>query len=198
MPGFISDLRNGLLVDNHFHYCVFHGSVPGTACRKPFSTRTMGRGGRGAHPTRLPDNGFRPHSRRTGRGRLTAPHGGTSRPFTVVVCTSCQADNDLSVIDELRPAIRRCPSAMLVAAACMLGPITCASRPTGCGVMAVLQPCTNDRKPSGPPRWLGPITDHCQAAVLRDWLERGQWEDQAPPRQLSKHQRWAHNARQSN
>jgi hypothetical protein len=124
--------------------------------------------------------------------------GGTDRPFTVVVCTACTADDDLSVIDELRPAIRRCPRAMLVAAACMLGPLTCASRPAGCGVMAVLQPCTSDRVPSGPPRWIGPITDRGEAAVLRDWLERGHWEKLPPPSELSKHQLWATNARRTN
>lgn len=113
---------------------------------------------------------------RTGHAALTSSHRATERPFTVVVCTACAADHQLSVIDELRPAIRSCPRAMLVSAACMLGPLTCASRPTGCGVMAMLQPCTNDRVPSGPPRWIGPITDHGDAKVLRDWLERGQWE----------------------
>ena len=66
------------------------------------------------------------------RGRtLTSSRRGTDRPFTVIVCTACAADHDLSVIDELRPTIRRCPHAMLVSAACMLGPLTCASRPTG-------------------------------------------------------------------
>ncbi|HUE33581.1 MAG TPA: hypothetical protein VMQ38_11930, partial [Mycobacterium sp.] len=60
---------------------------------------------------------------------MTSPHRGTDRPFTVIVCAACEVDHDLSVVDELRPTIRCCPHAMLVSAACMLGPLTCASRP---------------------------------------------------------------------
>lgn len=131
-------------------------------------------------------------------GTLTSPPRGTDRPFTVIVCTACAADDDLSVVDELRPTIRRCPYAMLVSAACMLGPLTCASRPTGCGVMAVVQPCTNDRVACGPPHWIGPITDNGEAAALRDWLELGQWENTPVPRQLGRHQIWTRSANRSN
>ncbi|OQZ90159.1 hypothetical protein BST11_14355 [Mycobacterium alsense] len=129
---------------------------------------------------------------------MTSPHGGTDRPFTVVVCTACAADDALSVIEELRPTIRRCPRAMLVSATCMLGPLTCASRPTGCGVMALVQPCTDDRTACGPPHWIGPITDYGEAAALCSWLERGQWENTPAPRHLSRHQLWARNAGRSN
>jgi hypothetical protein len=122
---------------------------------------------------------------------VTSSHRATDRPFTVIVCTACSADHDLSVIDELRPTIRRCPRAMLVSAACMLGPLTCASRPTGYGVMAVLQPCTKDRVAFGPPHWIGPITNKFDAAVLRDWLESGQWETTPLPTQVCGYQQWA-------
>ena len=134
---------------------------------------------------------------RAGRATLTSSQGATDRPFTVIVCTACAAEQDLSVIDELRPTIRRCPRAMLVAAACMLGPLTCASRPTGCGVMAVLQPCTTDRVACGPPQWIGPITDDGDTAILRDWLELGQWETTPLPTQLGRHL-WARSASHSN
>ncbi|MGO8850289.1 hypothetical protein [Mycobacterium sp.] len=50
---------------------------------------------------------------------MTSPRRGTDRPFTVIVCAACAADHNLSVIDELRPTIRRCPHAMLVSAACL-------------------------------------------------------------------------------
>ena len=129
---------------------------------------------------------------------MTSGRRGTDRPFTLVVCAACPADHDLSVIEELRPAIRRCPRAMLVAAQCMLGPVTCASRPTGCGVMALVQPCTNDREACGPPHWVGPITDSGEAAALRDWLERGQWENTPVPRALGRHQFWTRNAGRTN
>jgi len=71
---------------------------------------------------------------------------------------------------------------MLVAAACVLGPLSCASRPTGCGVMAVLQQCTNDRMPCALTQLVGPITDRGGAAILGDWLELGQWETVQLPR----------------
>jgi hypothetical protein len=129
---------------------------------------------------------------------LGSPHRATDRPFTVIVCTACAAERDLSIIEELRPAIRRCPRAMLVSAACMLGPLACASRPAGYGVMALLQPCTNDRVASGPPQWIGPIADNCDAAALRDWVERGEWENAPLPRQLSKHEFWTRSAGRSN
>ena len=129
---------------------------------------------------------------------MTAAQRGTDRPFTVIVCFACAARHDLSVIDELRPAIRRCPHALLVSAECMLGPLTCASRPTGCGVMAVVQPCTNDWVACGPPHWIGPITDNGQAAALRDWLELGQWESTPVPRHLDRHQRWTRSDSRSN
>ena len=129
---------------------------------------------------------------------MTSPRRATERPFTVVVCTACAADHNFSVIDELRPTIRRCPRAMLIAAACMLGPLTCASRPSGCGVMALLQPCTNDRVACGPPQWIGPITDYDDAAILRDWLELGQWENIPLPGHLARHHLWAGSAGRSN
>jgi hypothetical protein len=64
--------------------------------------------------------------------------------------------------------------------------------------MALLQPCTNDRVPCGPPHWIGPVTNEEDAAVLRDWLERGQWEDAPLPTQLTGHQLWVRNASRSN
>jgi hypothetical protein len=129
---------------------------------------------------------------------LTTPRRGTDRPFTVVVCTACTGPDDLSVVDQLRPTIRRCPRAMLVSAACMLGPLTCASRPSGRGVMALVQPCTNDRAACGPPHWIGPISDNSQTAALRDWLELGQWENTPVPTHLNRHQLWMGNTGRSN
>ncbi|OBI44205.1 hypothetical protein [Mycobacterium colombiense] len=120
---------------------------------------------------------------------MTPPRRGTDRPFTVIVCAACAVGHELSMIDELRPTIRRCPHSMLVSASCMLGPLTCASRPTG-GVMAVVQPCTSDRLACGAAHWLGPIADSAAAAELRDWLERGQWENTPVPAPLRQHERW--------
>jgi hypothetical protein len=124
-------------------------------------------------------------------GTLSYSRRATDRPFTVIVCAACVGDRSLSVIDELRPTIGRCPHGMLVSAECLLGSLSCASRPTGYGVMAVLQPCTKDRVAFGPPHWIGPITNKFDAAVLRDWLESGQWETTPLPTQLCGYQQWA-------
>lgn len=121
---------------------------------------------------------------------MTTPSRGTDRPFTVIVCSHCAARHGLSVIEELRPAIRRCPRSVLVSAACMLGPLTCASRPTSCGVMAVVQPCTDDRVACGPAHWVGPITDNAGAAALGDWLADGRWESRPVPDELAGHRLW--------
>jgi hypothetical protein len=64
--------------------------------------------------------------------------------------------------------------------------------------MAVLQPCTTDRMACGPPLWIGPITDRCDTAVLRDWIEQGQWENTPLPHQLNRHYRWARSVSRSN
>ncbi|MDP7722882.1 hypothetical protein [Mycobacterium sp. TY814] len=113
---------------------------------------------------------------------------GNARPFTVVVCNACATHQDVPVIEELLPIVRRCPHGMLVSAECMLGPLKCASRPAGCGVMALLQPCTHDRTASGAPYWIGPITNQIEAAILRDWVAGGQWENSPLPSRLNRHQ----------
>ena len=129
---------------------------------------------------------------------MTAASGATDRPFTVVVCTACAGDDAASLIDELRPTVRRCPHAMLVSAGCVCVSLTCASRPAGSGLMAVLQPCTADRVACGSAQWIGPIADDADAAALREWLELGEWENTPLPRQLAAYQRWVHRANRSN
>ena len=64
--------------------------------------------------------------------------------------------------------------------------------------MAVLQPCTHDRVACGPLHWIGPIANEEEAAVLRDWLELGRWEDVPLPPQLGGHHFWVRNTSRSN
>jgi hypothetical protein len=59
---------------------------------------------------------------------MTTSRTGTSRPFTVFLCTSCPAKPEFTVLEELRATIRRCPHGMLVTTACMLGPLACAAQ----------------------------------------------------------------------
>jgi hypothetical protein len=98
----------------------------------------------------------------------------TDRPFTVVVCAGCYPPAGWSVLDELRGSIRRCTHGLLVTAASHDGP----------GTVIILKPCTRDRSPLGPARWVGPVIDRRDAARVCDWVERGEWDIEELPRRL--------------
>jgi hypothetical protein len=121
---------------------------------------------------------------------MTSSRSGTSRPFTVALCTSCTAGPELAVADELLTTIRRCKHGVLVTTACMLGPLTCAARPNRPGTIAIVQPCSVDRLPIGPACWIGPINDKNDVRALCDWLEQGAWDYRAPPDRLRPKLRW--------
>ncbi len=109
---------------------------------------------------------------------------GTDRGFTVVVCSNCGTRRDLSVLQELRASIRRCRHGVLVSAPCPVGTLGCCGRTGRAGALVVLQPCAVDRSPTGPPRWVGPISDRKDLRALRQWLEDGSWHLDALPRRL--------------
>ena len=111
-------------------------------------------------------------------------HTATDRAFALVVCTGCTAEQGISVLDELRATVRSCPHGVLVAAGCMLGPLTCAARPDRPGVLVLLQPCSTDRTPTGSAMWVGPINDRFDAADVADWVRRGEWSLDSLPRHL--------------
>src|ERR1700758_2305021 len=90
------------------------------------------------------------HTDRSRSTTVTSSHCPTSRPFTVVLCTSCAAKSELGVLEALRAAVRRCGHGVLVTTECMLGALACATLHNGAGGMVVLQPCSVDRPPSGP------------------------------------------------
>jgi hypothetical protein len=73
----------------------------------------------------------------------------------------------------------------------MLGALACATRPHGPGTMVILQPCSIDRVPSGPARWIGPINDKNDIRTVRNWLEQGQWDCRALPHRLRAELRWS-------
>lgn len=115
---------------------------------------------------------------------MTSWRRATDRAFTVIVCSCCAAEPGLSVLEELRGSIRRCQHGILVSAPCLLGKLTCAARTDGSGTMVLLQPCSTDRSPVGPPRWVGPITNPADAEAVRAWLERGDWNVGTLPQRL--------------
>ncbi|MGH3637752.1 MAG: hypothetical protein ACRDUX_01870 [Mycobacterium sp.] len=88
------------------------------------------------------------------------------------------------VTNALKESIRRCAHGVLVSSACLRGPLACAARPPAPGAMVVLQPCALDRQPHGPARWIGPIRDEDDVRIVRDWLERGEWDCHALPERM--------------
>ncbi|HZC89588.1 MAG TPA: hypothetical protein VE400_02765 [Mycobacterium sp.] len=88
------------------------------------------------------------------------------------------------LMNLLGNVIRRCPHGMLVTTECLLGQITCATRPAREGAMLLLQPCSIDRTPSAPVQWLGPITDLADARLICAWIGRGEWDFRELPTRL--------------
>lgn len=105
----------------------------------------------------------------------TVPVRATRRPFTLVVCTACEAYGEPSALDALRATVRRCAHGMLVTTGCLLDATACAGSRTR-GVTVVLQPCGVDRRPDGPARWLGPFDGSADVRAVCRWLERGDWD----------------------
>ncbi len=108
----------------------------------------------------------------------------TDRAFKLFVCGECDTQSEPSVHDELRTTIRRCPRGVLVSAECMLGPVTCATRTRGPGVMVLLQPFSGDQVSAGPVRWIGPVVDREDTAAVRKWVESGSWDITSLPLHL--------------
>jgi hypothetical protein len=73
---------------------------------------------------------------------------------------------------------------MLVVTECLVGQITCASRPAKGGAMLLLQLCSIERSPSAPAQWLGPITDLRDARLICEWIRRGDWDCRELPTRL--------------
>ncbi len=129
---------------------------------------------------------------------MTRPGRATQRAFTAVVCTGCADDLATSVLEALRDTIGRCRHGVLVRADCMLGRFICAVRPTGPGVMVLLQPCSTDRKPTGPALRVGPIDAREDIETLCGWLERGDWSQHSLPPTMGTHADWIRRSRATN
>jgi hypothetical protein len=76
---------------------------------------------------------------------MTSGRYSTSHPFTVAICTSCAAEPAERLLQMLRASIRRCPHGMLVTTGCLLGHLTCATRPSHQGALLLLQPCSTQQ-----------------------------------------------------
>ncbi len=112
------------------------------------------------------------------------PGGATRRPFTVIFCATCGSELESVVVQALRESVRSCRHGMLVRAQCLSGPLGCAAHSRTPGVMLVLQPCLIDRSPSAPPCWVGPVSGQGDARIVREWIERGEWNSADLPEAL--------------
>jgi hypothetical protein len=129
---------------------------------------------------------------------VTSWRRATDRPFNVIVCSCCATEPGLSVLQELRESIRRCPHGILVSAPCLLGKLTCAARTDGPGTMVLLQPCSTDRSPLGLPQWIGPLTNPADTEAAQAWIERGRWDIDTLPQRLQSPLNWLHVASSRN
>ncbi|MFF8228064.1 hypothetical protein [Streptomyces caelestis] len=103
------------------------------------------------------------------------------RPFTLVVCTTCRDSADGQVVDGLRQAVRDCTHGVMVATGCMDTFLHC--RPD-CGLYAAVQPCAEDRRPTGAVVRLGHLVSEADAQAVGDWLRAGMPDDGTLPDRL--------------
>lgn len=106
--------------------------------------------------------------------------------FTAVYCglPACpQGAGGSDCADDLRAAIRSCPHGLLVRTGCALPiarrlagstePLPSCSGCSGAGTLVVVQPCDENRWPTGPAVVAGPLHEQQDTVELRDWLVNG-------------------------
>ncbi|MER6526243.1 hypothetical protein [Streptomyces sp. NPDC001508] len=109
-----------------------------------------------------------------------AARGHRGRPFTLVVCASCEAATG-QVLDELRRAVRDSPHGVMISTGCLRRILHCAGRR---GPHAAVQPCTAERSPTGAVVRLGPLVTAADVAAVGAWLRAGMPDDGTLPDRL--------------
>jgi hypothetical protein len=99
----------------------------------------------------------------------------TRRPFTVAICTACDTGVAHHLLPRLREVVRNCPHGMLVSTQCLLGALTCATRPER-GMMMLLQACNPERVPTAAIQWIGPVSTPADADAACAWISAGLWD----------------------
>ncbi len=100
----------------------------------------------------------------------------TSRsPFTVALCRAdgCAGQCADDLLDRLRETVRKSPGGVLVATGCLRGPLSCGGSGEKGGAFLVVQPCGDNRQPSGAAIPIGPIHSEEQVETLCRWLRQG-------------------------
>lgn len=99
--------------------------------------------------------------------------GHRDRPFTLVVCASCDSAAE-EVRDALRRVVRGCRHGVMVSTGCLERVLHCRRRR---GVYAAVQPCGADRRPTGAVVRLGPLVTEADAEAVGAWLRAGMPDD---------------------
>jgi hypothetical protein len=110
-----------------------------------------------------------------------AARGPEGRPFTLVVCGSCDAAVTGRVMDGLRRVVRGCPHGVMVSTGCLEKVLHCRGHS---GVHAAVQPCSVDRRPTGAVVRLGPLTAEVDVEAVAAWLRDGMPDDGTLPDRL--------------
>ncbi|MFJ8787409.1 hypothetical protein [Streptomyces sp. NPDC102476] len=103
--------------------------------------------------------------------------GPRGRPFTLIVCASCDPVAE-EVMDALRRAVRGCRHGVMVSTGCLQKVLHC-RRPRG--LYAAVQPCAEDRRPCGSVVRLGPLVTDDDAEAVGSWLRAGMPDDGTLP-----------------
>ncbi|MEU9245367.1 hypothetical protein [Streptomyces shenzhenensis] len=110
-----------------------------------------------------------------------AARGPRSRPFTLVVCGSCEAAATGQVMDGLRRAVRACPHGVMVSTGCLEKVLHCRRDH---GLHAAVQPRGVGRRPTGAVARLGPLLTEADAEVVGEWPRAGMPDDGTLPDRL--------------
>lgn len=119
----------------------------------------------------------------------------TKEPFTLAVCARCTPEVGDLVITRLQDVVGNCPQAVMLTTACLRGRFGCATTDVNGGVIALLQPCTIDRVPVSPVRWIGPIGNATDTAIVCDWIAAGGWDERDLPPHLHANANFARSSR---
>ncbi|MFJ4873176.1 hypothetical protein [Streptomyces sp. NPDC088757] len=92
------------------------------------------------------------------------------RPYTLISCAPCGERAGEAIVGRLRRAVRECPHGLMVSTRCLGHLLDCSA---GRGAHLVVQPCTEDRRPSGAAVPLGPVESAADAEEVRTWLAAG-------------------------
>lgn len=125
-------------------------------------------------------------------GTPAAPGPLSAEGYTLLACcgSGCEAHPRRGDVEEsVRDIVRRSSHGVLVmSSGCVLGTLLCRTCGPGSGrvhgTVALVQPCTAERKPTGPAVPVGPLSSVDHLIALLRWLRGVELTAATLPRQL--------------